>query len=208
MALLAHPPPSYFQLKSFSSQQTPLRMNVANNDCEVNDYHHQTIIWSLILVVWFILMYYKVGFQNITRTRKTFTSLVEPPLDLHSGFCDSFHYLRTLFSASGMDVVLFLSISVPVSHIRSQGLVFIGLFSPKSSWKSEQLINIGSTWRQNLVIPVLKSQNILFRQVSVTNTKLLLVHCKFKACPESNLNTISLTFLFLRKSLSFSKGRK
>lgn len=104
---------------SFSSQQTPLRMNVANNDCEVNDYHHQTIIWSLILVVWFILMYYKVGFQNITRTRKTFTSLVEPPLDLHSGFCDSFHYLRTLFSASGMDVVLFLSISVPVSHIRS-----------------------------------------------------------------------------------------
>lgn len=66
------------------------------------------------------------------------------------------------------------------------------------------------TWRQNLVIPVLKSQNIYFRRVSVTNIKLLLIHCKFKtqAYPVSNLNITSLAFLFLGQNLLFFQEEK
>lgn len=88
MASLAHRPSSHCQLKSFCSPWTSLRMNIASDGWGVNDYHchhhHQTVIWPLLSAVWFILLNYRVGFQSITRTRKTFTSLLLPPPDLGS----------------------------------------------------------------------------------------------------------------------------
>lgn len=130
-------------------------------------------------------------------------------------------------------MVLFLiGISAHISYIRSYGLAFPGLFSPKSHQEREPLINTGSitffyTWRQNLIIPALNSQHICFGQVSRTKTKFLLIHCmkKTQAYPVPDLKIMSLTLLSSHtllplpgaaldiafskeESTFFSKGRK
>lgn len=87
MTSLAHPSSSHCQLKSFVSQWTSLRLNVASNDYGMNDHYHrhhrhhrQTMTWPLLLLVWFIAMNCRIRFQSIIRIRKTSTSLVPPHL--------------------------------------------------------------------------------------------------------------------------------
>ena len=124
MVSLVHPPSSPCQLKSFSSQWTSLRMNVASNDYGINGYHHSTNTHDYPVPPLSCLIYshelYKVRFQrNIIRTKKTFTSPVPPP-DPGFALYDSFSPPATLFLASGVDVVLFLtSISAHISYSRS-----------------------------------------------------------------------------------------
>ena len=55
-------------------------MNVASDDYGINDHRHQTIIWPLILVVWFIVMNNKISKHHQHKEDFHFPRLATPNL--------------------------------------------------------------------------------------------------------------------------------
>ena len=120
---LVHPPSSPCQLKSLSSQWTSLKINIGSNVYNQWPPPLPPTPDNYLVPAFNCLIYshelYKVRFQrSIIRTRKTFTSLVQPS-DPGFAFYDPFPPPATLFLVSGVDVVLLLtSISAHISYIR------------------------------------------------------------------------------------------